>query len=81
MPTKEMIATHPDVHGNINQALIDAIDAATPVLKLVGRVLMPALPKRWLPGCVSASISTWTVQTSAMRWRRSAAVEPVPTRK
>src|SRR3954452_19621013 len=28
MQTKEMIATHPDVRGNINQALIDAIDAA-----------------------------------------------------
>jgi hypothetical protein len=24
--TKEMIATHPDVRGNVNQALIDAID-------------------------------------------------------
>jgi len=28
MQTKEMIATHPDVRGNVNQALIDAIDAA-----------------------------------------------------
>jgi hypothetical protein len=28
MHTKDMIATHPDVRGNINQALIDAIDAA-----------------------------------------------------
>src|SRR3954452_21116119 len=28
MQTKEMIATHPDVRGNINQSLIDAIDAA-----------------------------------------------------
>src|SRR4051812_881684 len=28
MHTKEMIATHPDVRGNINPALIDAIDAA-----------------------------------------------------
>jgi hypothetical protein len=28
MPTKEIIATHPDVRGNVNQALIDAIDAA-----------------------------------------------------
>jgi hypothetical protein len=26
MQTKEMIATHPDVRGNVNQALIDAID-------------------------------------------------------
>lgn len=28
MVTREMIATHPDVSGNVNQALIDAIDAA-----------------------------------------------------
>jgi hypothetical protein len=28
MQTKEMIATHPQVRGNVNQALIDAIDAA-----------------------------------------------------
>ena len=28
MQTKEMIATHPDVRGNVNQAFIDAIDAA-----------------------------------------------------
>lgn len=28
MVTKEMIATHPDVRGGVNQALIDAIDAA-----------------------------------------------------
>ena len=28
MQTKEMIATHPDVRGNVNQALIEAIDAA-----------------------------------------------------
>jgi hypothetical protein len=28
MQTKEMIATHPDVRGNVNPALIDAIDAA-----------------------------------------------------
>jgi hypothetical protein len=28
MQTKEMIAAHPDVHGNVNQSLIDAIDAA-----------------------------------------------------
>jgi len=28
MQTKEMIATHPDVRGNVNRALIDAIDAA-----------------------------------------------------
>ena len=28
MQTKEMIATHPDVRGNVNQALVDAIDAA-----------------------------------------------------
>ena len=28
MSMKEMIATHPDVRGNINHALIDAIDAA-----------------------------------------------------
>jgi len=28
MQTKEMIATHPDVRGDVNQALIDAIDAA-----------------------------------------------------
>ena len=28
MQTKEMIATHPDVRGNVNQPLIDAIDAA-----------------------------------------------------
>ena len=28
MHTKEMIATHPDVRGNVNQALIDAIDMA-----------------------------------------------------
>ena len=26
--TREMIATHPDVRGSVNQALIDAIDAA-----------------------------------------------------
>jgi hypothetical protein len=29
MQTKEMIATHPDVRGNVNQVLIDAIDAAS----------------------------------------------------
>jgi hypothetical protein len=28
MHTKEMIATHPDVRGNVNQALIEAIEAA-----------------------------------------------------
>jgi hypothetical protein len=28
MQTREMIATHPDVHGHVNQALISAIDAA-----------------------------------------------------
>jgi hypothetical protein len=28
MQTKEMIATHPDVRGAVNQALIEAIDAA-----------------------------------------------------
>jgi hypothetical protein len=28
MQTKEMIATHPDVRGKVNEALIDAIDAA-----------------------------------------------------
>ena len=28
MQTKEMIATHPDVRGNVNQGLIDAIDVA-----------------------------------------------------
>src|SRR3954471_14748513 len=28
MQTKEMIATHPDVRGAVNQALIRAIDAA-----------------------------------------------------
>lgn len=28
MQTKEIIATHPDVRGNVNQVLIDAIDAA-----------------------------------------------------
>jgi hypothetical protein len=28
MPTQEMIATHPDVKGNINPALISAVDAA-----------------------------------------------------
>ena len=28
MQTKEMIATHPDVRGNVNQTLVDAIDAA-----------------------------------------------------
>ena len=28
MQTKEIIATHPDVRGNVNQNLIDAIDAA-----------------------------------------------------
>ena len=28
MVTKEMIATHPDVRGRVNQALIDAIDSA-----------------------------------------------------
>jgi hypothetical protein len=28
MQTKEMIATHPDVRGSVNHALIEAIDAA-----------------------------------------------------
>ena len=28
MRTEEMIATHPDVRGNVNSALIEAIDAA-----------------------------------------------------
>ena len=28
MQTKEMIATHPDVRGSVNQELIEAIDAA-----------------------------------------------------
>jgi hypothetical protein len=28
MQTKEMIATHPDVRSDVNQALIDAIDAS-----------------------------------------------------
>jgi hypothetical protein len=28
MQTRQMIATHPDVHGRVNQALIEAIDAA-----------------------------------------------------
>ena len=28
MQTKEMIATHPDVRGKVNQSLIDAIEAA-----------------------------------------------------
>lgn len=28
MHTKEMIATHPDVRSNVNQALIDAIEAS-----------------------------------------------------
>jgi hypothetical protein len=28
MQTKEMIATHPDVSGNVNQTLVDAIDDA-----------------------------------------------------
>ena len=28
MHTKEMIATHPDVQGSVNQALIEAIDAS-----------------------------------------------------
>jgi hypothetical protein len=28
MQTKEMIATHPDVRGNVNDEVIDAIDAA-----------------------------------------------------
>lgn len=28
MQTREMIATHPDVRGNVNEALIKAIDAA-----------------------------------------------------
>lgn len=28
MQTKEMIATHPDVRGNVNQALIEAIEAS-----------------------------------------------------
>jgi hypothetical protein len=28
MHTKEMIATHPDVRGNIKQTLVDAVDAA-----------------------------------------------------
>jgi hypothetical protein len=51
MPTKEMIATHAGVHGNINQALIDAIDAAYACSKSVRRVLIPALPNRWCPSC------------------------------
>lgn len=55
MQTKEMIATHPDVHGNVNQALIDAIDGGMPVLRRVPHAPTRVSQKRWWRSSVSAS--------------------------